>query len=83
MGKPTITKSKDGDPNSGTISLSPPDLTDEETQDNFMPAALRCDACLGISDRYAKALQVLHCLLYCFQRLSFVFIEVQFRCSTE
>ena len=58
MGKPTITKGKDGSPMSGTISMGPPDLTDEETQDNFMPSGLRCDACAAISNRFMKVLQV-------------------------
>ncbi|CAK8680148.1 marginal zone B- and B1-cell-specific protein-like [Clavelina lepadiformis] len=57
MGKPTVTKSKDGDPLSGTISMGPPDLSDEETQANYMPSKLRCDACAGIAARFAKALQ--------------------------
>ena len=58
MGKSTITKSEDGSPMSGTISMGPPDLTDEETQANFMPDGLRCDACVAISDRFMKALRV-------------------------
>jgi len=52
-----MTKSKDG-PMSGTISMNPPDLSDEESQDNFMPAALRCDACIAIANRFMKVLQV-------------------------
>ena len=54
MGKSTIK----GDKMSGTISMGPPDLTDEESQDNFMPSKLRCDACRGIIKRFETALEV-------------------------
>lgn len=57
MGKSTIKKNA-GDKMSGTISMGPPDLTDEETQDNFMPGGLRCDACRAIQARFEAALEV-------------------------
>jgi len=56
MGKPSITKDNGG--TSGTISMGPPDLSDEETQANFMPLNLRCDACMAIAVRFASTLQV-------------------------
>ena len=79
MGKPTVTKSKDGDPLSGTISMGPPDLSDEETQANYMRSKLRCDACAGIAARFAKALQVRTLL----RHLDFVENDIILRYTTQ
>uniref|UniRef100_H2XPP2 Marginal zone B- and B1-cell-specific protein-like n=1 Tax=Ciona intestinalis TaxID=7719 RepID=H2XPP2_CIOIN len=40
-----------------SISMGPPDLSDEESQANYMPDFLRCEACTGISERFATTLQ--------------------------
>nr|CAB3264169.1 marginal zone B- and B1-cell-specific protein-like [Phallusia mammillata] len=54
MGKPSVS-SNDG--TSGSISFGPPDLSDEETQANYMPTNLRCDACKAIASRFSTTLQ--------------------------
>jgi len=52
MGKQTIETNPDG--TGGTLSLSTPDLSDEESHDVMMPKHFRCDACNGISVRINK-----------------------------
>ena len=42
-----IDQSEDG--NSGTISFSTPDLSDDEAHSPWMPDLLKCDACRGIA----------------------------------
>merc|ERR1712096_77539 len=48
----TIETNPDG--TGGTLSLSTPDLSDEESHDVMMPKHFRCDACNGISVRINK-----------------------------
>merc|ERR1712168_796412 len=44
MGKTTIT----GDKSSGTLSFGTPDLSDEESQADYMPSGSRCDGCRAV-----------------------------------
>uniref|UniRef100_A0A914VF73 Uncharacterized protein n=2 Tax=Plectus sambesii TaxID=2011161 RepID=A0A914VF73_9BILA len=47
-----IEQANDG--SSGTISMSPPNLNDEETESVHMPSYLKCDACQIIANLFIK-----------------------------
>ena len=56
MGKTTIKEDKSG--SSGSISFGTPDLSDEESNADYMPRGLRCDGCKAVAWGISKVLQV-------------------------
>jgi len=45
------------EPEPGKMTFSSPQLSDEETHSNFMPANLRCDACTAVAHQLTVALK--------------------------